>query len=312
MTIDHDRNFKNVILEYMRPSLEFFAAEEAAKLPPDARILPIRQEQLQKRLGGSFKILDTPLKVEFPDGSSEAIFFVIEEDSRPRGDWLINLATYCLELARLYKTRRVVPVVIHPFRKKPVTAKLALSGQCGSYLEFHCVCCTLGSMEAAAFAGSNNPVAQLCMPLMKYDLSNKVDVIGHSLARYCKLEKDSTKRSKYLQFITDYAPFDDQDWDDLREKNIDLDPWKEDTVSLTEVLMNKGRDKGLVEGRVEGRVEGLAQGAVRTIQNLHRDGVLTLQQAQASLRALVKNGEATKTLVDSALKTLEFKNSKKK
>lgn len=48
-----DQGFKNLIINYPRPALEFFAAAEAQNLDI-ARILPVRQEQLQERLGDRF------------------------------------------------------------------------------------------------------------------------------------------------------------------------------------------------------------------------------------------------------------------
>ena len=47
----HDQNFKNLILDYPRQALEFFAAEEVGDLDEGVRIIPIRQEQLKERLG---------------------------------------------------------------------------------------------------------------------------------------------------------------------------------------------------------------------------------------------------------------------
>jgi len=49
--MNHDQNFKNLILDYLRQALEFFAPAEAAAIPTVAHILPVRQEQLQERLG---------------------------------------------------------------------------------------------------------------------------------------------------------------------------------------------------------------------------------------------------------------------
>jgi len=44
--MNHDQNFKNLILDYLRPSLDFFAKPEAEVIPEDARILPVRQQAL--------------------------------------------------------------------------------------------------------------------------------------------------------------------------------------------------------------------------------------------------------------------------
>ena len=66
--INHDQNFKNLILDYPYQALEFFASDESTDLTPDVRITPIRQEQLKERLGDRFHELDVPLLVEWPDG----------------------------------------------------------------------------------------------------------------------------------------------------------------------------------------------------------------------------------------------------
>ncbi|MCP4696780.1 MAG: hypothetical protein GY862_08015, partial [Gammaproteobacteria bacterium] len=72
----HDQNFKNLILDYPRASIEFFAAKEAEGIHENTRIVPVRQEQLQERLGERFRELDTPLLVEWPGGRREALVFV--------------------------------------------------------------------------------------------------------------------------------------------------------------------------------------------------------------------------------------------
>jgi hypothetical protein len=40
--MSHDQNFKNLILDYPREALNFFAAPEAAAVDQSARIIPIR------------------------------------------------------------------------------------------------------------------------------------------------------------------------------------------------------------------------------------------------------------------------------
>ncbi len=61
----HDQNFKNLIIDYTHDALEFFAAEEAKNISPDARVIPLRQQQLKDRLGDHFHELDTPVLVEY-------------------------------------------------------------------------------------------------------------------------------------------------------------------------------------------------------------------------------------------------------
>ena len=55
--MSHDQNFKNLILDYPHQALAFFAAEEAAEITADTRVVPVRQEQLKERLGERFREL---------------------------------------------------------------------------------------------------------------------------------------------------------------------------------------------------------------------------------------------------------------
>lgn len=74
--MSHDQNFKNLILDYPRPALEFFAGSEATALD-EVRILPVRQEQLQERLGDRFRELDVPLLVEAGLGTAQYLKDII-------------------------------------------------------------------------------------------------------------------------------------------------------------------------------------------------------------------------------------------
>nr|VFK57759.1 MAG: hypothetical protein BECKUNK1418G_GA0071005_10015 [Candidatus Kentron sp. UNK]VFK69192.1 MAG: hypothetical protein BECKUNK1418H_GA0071006_101135 [Candidatus Kentron sp. UNK] len=81
----HDQNFKNLILDYPRAALEFFAREEAAAIPPMAMITPVRQEQLKERLEDRFRELDTPLLVEFSRGKRQSVLLVRGDNSPDSG-----------------------------------------------------------------------------------------------------------------------------------------------------------------------------------------------------------------------------------
>jgi hypothetical protein len=126
--MSHDQNLKNLILDHPRAALALLAAAEAHDLDPDVRIVPIRQEQLQERLGERFRELDVPLLVEWPDGRRAALLFVLEEESDPRRFSIHRLAHYCLDLAELCATDRIVPVVIFLRAAAGVAEALRLGG----------------------------------------------------------------------------------------------------------------------------------------------------------------------------------------
>lgn len=71
--ISHDQNFKNLILDYPKEAIEFYVPSEAKDLLVEGiKITPIRQEQLKERLGNSYRELDTPLLIEYPNGERES------------------------------------------------------------------------------------------------------------------------------------------------------------------------------------------------------------------------------------------------
>jgi len=133
--MDHDQNFKNLVLDYPRQALAFFAESEAQQITPDVRITPVREEQLKERLGERFRELDIPLLVEWPDGRRAALVFVVEEESDPARFSVSRLAHYCIDIAELLQTRRVVPVVIF-LRGGPSERTFDLGGDHETYLRF--------------------------------------------------------------------------------------------------------------------------------------------------------------------------------
>jgi len=169
--MSHDQNFKNLVLDYPRAALALFAAAEAATLDAAARIVPVRQEQLQERLGERFRELDIPLLVEWPDGRRAALLFVLEEESDPRRFSIHRLAHYCLDLAELFGTERVVPVVI--------------------FLR-----AAAGLPEALRLGGDQS---------MHYPPERRVEVYAQAVRGLTALEPDPEKRLKYLDFIDIYA-----------------------------------------------------------------------------------------------------------
>ena len=120
----HDQNFKNLIVDYPHAAIRFFAPEAAEDLDDSVLITPIRQEQLKTTLHESFRELDCPLLVTWPNKQRESILFLLEEETQPRRFCIHRLAHYCLDLAKLNKTDRVVPVVIflHPGNRQKALA----------------------------------------------------------------------------------------------------------------------------------------------------------------------------------------------
>jgi hypothetical protein len=199
----HDQNFKNLILDYPRESLAFFAAAETGDDLAAARIIPRRQEQLQERLGERFRELDVPLLIEWPDGRRAGILFVIEEETATSRFSIHRLAHYCLDLAELLETERIVPIVIF-LRPGARPDRLQLGGDRRPYLDFHYLACDLHRLPAADYLDSDNLVVRLNLPNMAFPPDARLAIYAAAQLGLATLESDPNRQSKYADFIDYY------------------------------------------------------------------------------------------------------------
>jgi hypothetical protein len=208
--MSHDQNFKNLILDYPRQALSFFAPEETADAFADAEILPVRQEQLKERLGERFRELDVPLLVQWPEGRRAALLFVIEEETDPKRFSIHRLAHYCLDLAELFETDRVVPVVVF-LRGSAPQYQLTLGGDRRRFLQFDYLACELATIPFDVHRESRNIVARINLPNMHFAPERKLETYAYATRGLLELEPDPEKRLKYIDFIDIYANLDDNE-----------------------------------------------------------------------------------------------------
>jgi hypothetical protein len=259
--MDHDQNFKNLILDYPREALKFFAREESEAIGPDVHVLPVRQEQLKERLGERFRELDVPLLVEWPDGRREALLFVLEEESDPRRFSIHRLAHYCLDLAQLLKTERVVPVVIF-LHGGAYPRELNLGGDRHNYLNFRYLICDLSTIPFEQYRESDNIVARLNLPNMKYAAKSRIEVYAQAVRGLLSLESSWERQSKYIDFIDIYAKLDHNELELYRNQYPEE---ANKMTSFAERFREEGVQQGMQQGRQEGREQGIQQGEVAVL-----------------------------------------------
>jgi hypothetical protein len=252
--MSHDQNFKNLILDYPLQSLDFFAAEEAGSRLAGAEVIPVRQEQLQERLGERFRELDVPLLAQWPDGRREALLFVIEEESNPRRFSIHRLARYCLDLGELFETDRVVPVVIF-LCGGPRRRELELGGDRHTYLSFRFLSCELAAIPYEQHLDSDNVVARITLPAMHCAAHQRLDAYIHAVRGLTSLESDPEKQLKYFDFIDTYANLDDNE----RASVARAYP---DEVNI----MGSFAERYIQQGREEGEQQGEAKILLRLLQ----------------------------------------------
>jgi len=260
--MDHDQNFKNLVLDYPREALAFCAEAEARAITPDVRITPVREEQLKERLGERFRELDVPLLVEWPDGQRAALVFVVEEETDPARFSAPRLAHYCLDIAELLKTRRVVPVVIF-LHGGPNERRLQLGSEHTSYLDFHFIAVDLAAMPYSRWRDSDNIVARINLPNMRHEQHERVEVFAAAIKGLITREQDPEKRLKYTDFIDSYAALDDNE----RARYQQDYP---DEVENMRTFSERVREEGMQQGMRQGMQQGMQQGeAILLLQLMH-------------------------------------------
>ena len=222
--ISHDQNFKNLILDYPRDALSFFAPDEAPLPEDQVKFTPIRQEQLQQYPGAHYRELDVPLQVDWEDGRRETVLFAMEEETELRRFSLHRLARYCLDLAELNNSDRVVPVVIFLGEAASAPASLVLGTEYQPYLTFDYLTCKLKSIPYERWQHSDNLVARLNLPNMQYPAGQKKEVFDKAYHGLLALEPSLVKQAKYLRFIDIYTKLTDNELQDWQEQYLEDKP----------------------------------------------------------------------------------------
>ena len=238
----HDQNFKNLIVDYPRDALAFFAAEEAPAPDDDVEVTPLRQEQLKERLDDRFRELDVPLLVEWRDGRREAVLFAVEQETEPRHFSPHRLAHYCLDLAEMFDTDRVVPVAIFLRDAKAAPASLALGTELETYLRFKYLACRLAETPYEHWRESRNVAALVNLPNMRVPEGRRVDAYADAMRGLRAVETDPDKRAKYRVFIDTYAGLNE---DEFRRFERD---YPEESTDMAGMIQ-RARDEGRHEGR---------------------------------------------------------------
>ena len=272
----HDQNFKNLILDYPREALAFFAQEETGDDLNQARIIPIRQEQLKDRLGDRFRELDVPLLVEWPNGNHEAIVFVIEEETQSYRFSIHRLAHYYLDLAELMETDRVIPVVIFLNAGTRKTS-LHLGGDRHTYLDFRYLACDLKRLSAHDYKDSDNIIARLNLPNMHYPKQERLQIYLAAQLGLLKIEPNPNKQRKYIDFIDFYANLSEQEINEFRTHYLNEEG---EIMGLAQILKQEGHQEGRQEGRQEECIS-LVTRLIRRKFGIHPELDTTLEQLQS-------------------------------
>lgn len=250
MSHSHDQNFKNMILDYPIEAIRFFAPQEAKKLEGAIKVIPLRQEQLKKKLGDRYRELDTPLMLEWPNSDQKALIFLMEEESCTSRFSISRLAHYCLDIYELFKTTRLIPVVIF-LKGGQYQQELCLGSNEHSFLNFHFIACELSSLKALNYIKSDNIVARLNLPLMCYNENQRIEVYAQAVNGLMSLESSYHQQIKYLDFIEQYADLNETELAYYQANYLKQEAEGADKMGLVQTLRDEGEQKGRQEGETD-------------------------------------------------------------
>ena len=194
-----------------------------------------------------------PLLVEWADGRREAVLFVLEEETDSRRFSLHRLAHYCLDLAELFETNRVVPVAIFLRQAETAPTSLNLGTDRRRYLSFDTLACKLKEIPFERWRQSENLVARVNLPNLQSQEDRKVEVYAQAIRGLLTLERDGDRRAKYIEFIDIYAGLTDNEYRRYRQQ------YREDSSTMAGIISRareEGMEQGMQQGMRQGRVEG--------------------------------------------------------
>ena len=137
---------------------------------------------------------------------------MLEEETDRRRFSLHRLAHYCLDLAELFETDRVVPVTIFLRDADAAPASLTLGTERRIYMKFDYLVCKLKEIPSERWQHSNNLVARVNLPNMRSPETRKIEVYAQAVRGLLDLERDGGKRAKYIEFIDIYAGLTDNEF----------------------------------------------------------------------------------------------------
>ena len=221
--------------------------------------------------------------MEWSDGRREAVLFVLEEETDWRRFSLHRLAHYCLDLAELFETNRVVPVAIFLRGAEGTPASLTLGTERRQYLTFDTLACKLKEIPSERWQHSDNLVARVNLPNMQSAQNRKVEVYAEAIRGLLALERDSDKRAKYIEFIDSYAGLTENEYRRYQQQ------YREDSSTMAGVIsrareegMQQGMEQGMDQGRVEGERALLERQLRRRFGMLSPEVTERLSQASAA------------------------------
>jgi hypothetical protein len=255
----HDQNFKNIFVENPWAAITFALPKSVNFFQREPEIIAIREETLKTFFAESFVRTDVPFLVKYDE---VAFTFVIEHQHDPRKFSIHHLARYTSYLEEQQK-HDVIPIVYFPNASAKNNGvlretKSIFMGKRYHYFTYEAV--FLPDLLAKKFLKSDNIIARLLLPFMRYSKEDWIEVLDSSVKAVLELvdPTQGLRQGKYLDFLFYYFNLGKEEWEAYYvHKQKKNEVMEVDMIST--LLKEKGRTEGFVEGEAKGKSEGMIE-----------------------------------------------------
>ncbi len=281
-TIDHDKNFKELISTFFLEFLELFLPEIASTIDPGS-IKFLQQEYFTDLVDGEKKIID--LLVEVKQSGRDTTFLIhIEAQASSKSHFNRRIFHYFAILHQRHM-KDIYPIVIfsfdEPYRPEKNTYKVEFPTR--KVLEFSFESIQLNQLNWRDYLNQQNPIAAALMAKMKIAKADRPKVKAECLRLLVTLKLNPAKTQLISKFVDTYLRLDVKE-EQLFQAEIDTmgTTEKEAIMQTTTSWEEKGMEKGMEKAARSIGLNLLHQGiALETIAQATGLTIAQLQQLQA-------------------------------
>ena len=235
----HDHNFKNLLLDFPRETLEWILPEVPKKWGSVRHVEFVRQEPKKQKLSDPHLALDMPILFSFDE--HQLLLWLVEFQEDKSKFSIYKILHYTADLTEAHPKAVVIPTVLFTDRKewrKDVKRQVETKFASRQFLHFEYVFVKLFDFNARDHFDIANPVVKILLPRMSYVPEERWEVIRQAYIGLFQLVS-AALFTKYVDFIDVYAEISDE------EREILYQETKEDkeVAMLAQYIRDKGRQE---------------------------------------------------------------------
>jgi hypothetical protein len=253
VSIDHDRNFKELISTFFMEFLELFLPALASTIDPNS-ITFLQQEYFADLIEGEEKIIDLLASVK-QSGQDAAFLIHIEAQADSQTNFGRRLFFYFALLHQKH-LQPIYPIVIFSFdqpkRAEPDTYTVEFPNR--KILEFSFESIQLNRLNWRDYLNRPNPIAAALMAKMRIAKQDRPKVKAECLRLLVTLRLDPAKTQLISRFVDTYLRLNSNEEQSFQAEVDRMEiRQKEEIMEITTSWEEKGIEKGMAKGMTQER-----------------------------------------------------------